>query len=111
MRDMCNMKEKERENLARRTTLALFVPLILIGYFFYSKLGRSPYVFCSGIVALMVYFLMYINRYHLVNSFPEDSSGRIKHLRIHRFLCICLSVFGLIFLATLLLTIENMKKP
>jgi len=108
---MCNITKEEKENLARRTILALFVPLILIGYFFYSKLGRSPYVFCSGIVALMVYFSMYINRYHLVNSFPEDSPGRIKHLRIHQFLRICLSISGLVFLATLLLTIENIKKP
>jgi len=80
--------EDTKEAREKRILTLLFVSLIIIGVFFYNMSGRSIGVLSSGIVALVFYVCMDINKYYM-RSFSE---------RLHWWLRIGTTIAGIVFL-------------
>lgn len=83
----------------KRIVIMLFVPLIIIGLVFYNMSGHSMAVLCSGIIALMLYAWMVINKYYR-SSFSKE---------LHWWLCLSVLVAGVVFLFTTISAIEKIK--
>ena len=89
---------RERE---KRMTILLFVPLIIIGVFFYNMSGRRMVVLCSGIIALVFYICMAINKYY----------GRFSSKELHWWFCVGTLIAGIVFLFTTISVLDKMKQP
>lgn len=83
----------------KRMMMMLFVVLIIIGVVFYNMSGHSIGVLCSGIVALVLYALMGINKHYRDSFFKE----------LHWWLCVSTLIAGIVFLFFTMSAIEKMK--
>ena len=93
------MELKSAREREKRITILLFVLLIIVGVFFYNMSGRRMVVLCSGIIALVFYICMVINKYY----------GRFSSGRLHWWLCVGTLIAGIVFLFITMSVIEKMK--
>jgi len=95
-----DMKNKiEEESRKKRIILLLFFLLAILGVYFYDISDRNTVVLYSGIVALVLYACMAINRFFR-KSFSQN---------MHKLFCISVFIAGIVFLFSMFSAIEKIK--